>query len=76
MGPSRRGGCVDARTNDHHRTMFKDKDGADGPRFGFAAEWTATNDKRLVYFDKGKPHAVDYERYTAVLTKVLQCGMN
>ena len=55
--------------------MFKDKDGADGPRFGFAAEWTATNDKRLVYFDKGKPHAVDYERYTAVLTRVLQCSM-
>jgi hypothetical protein len=56
--------------------IFKDKDGRDSQRFGFAAEWTAKNDPRLVYYDKGKPHAVDYERYTAVLTRVLQCGMN
>lgn len=53
--------------------VFKDKDGADGPRFGFAAEWTEKADKRLVEYNNGRPVGVDYNRYTAVLTKAIQC---
>ena len=52
--------------------IFQDKDGADGPRFGFAAEWTDLVDKRLVYYQDGKPHAIDYERYSAVLTAAVK----
>jgi len=53
--------------------VFKDKDGSDGPRFGFAAEWTEKVEPKLVDYANGKPRAVDYERYTAVLTRYLQC---
>ena len=54
--------------------IFKDKDGGDGPRFGFAAEWVERVDRRLVDYSNGKPHSVDYERYAAVLTKAQQCS--
>lgn len=49
--------------------------GAKDERFGFAAEDVHDfSDRRLVYYEPdGKtPRAVDYERYTAVLTKTIQ----
>ncbi len=55
--------------------VFRDKDRVDGPRLGFAAEWTEDVDKRLVYYDRqGKPSGVDYERFDVALARVLQCG--
>lgn len=53
--------------------IFKDKDGADSQRFGFAAEWAALTDPRMVYYRDGKPHSVDYPRFVAVLTREEQC---
>jgi hypothetical protein len=56
-----------------HPAIFRDKSGVDGPRFGFAAEEVDKVDTRLVDYEQdGRPRAVDYERYTAVLTKALQ----
>jgi hypothetical protein len=44
--------------------------------FGFAAEQVAVVEPRLVVFEKdGSPRSVEYELYTAVLTKAVQCWM-
>lgn len=53
--------------------VYRDKDGHDSSRFGFDAESTSKVEPMLVDYVKGKPRAVDYERYSAVLTKYLQC---
>lgn len=51
---------------------FLDK-GRTDVRFGFAAEWTNDVSRELTFYGvKGEPRSVDYERYTSVLTRVIQ----
>ncbi len=81
--PIRQINCKEARriVKDMKQWIFKDKDGADIERYGFAAEWTVPVDPKLVYysrtaspmFKRGDPVTIDYERYSAVLTRYLQC---
>ncbi len=54
--------------------VFRDK-GTTDDRYGFAAEQMAAIAPFSVYNDSVGPRAIDYERYTAVLTKYMQCTM-
>lgn len=47
--------------------------GQEKEHYGFIAEDVDKIDTRLVAYDKGQPHSVEYELYTAVLTKYDQC---